>query len=123
MLLSEELRRAVVVQEADDRRETVQEALQRRSGRTEVPDDERAPETERRLAMPRPLSGPRFSTKILVRPSGLEPPREISPPGPSTSYTGARYVRRRPNRSCCAVSRTPRTHLDGRVLPRCCHDG
>jgi len=56
-----------------------------------------------------------------MRPSGLEPPRGNLPTRPSTSYTPARCVRRRPNRPLCGVSRTHRTHLEWRLLPRCCH--
>jgi hypothetical protein len=56
-----------------------------------------------------------------MRPSGLEPPRGNLPTRPSTSYVPARCVRRRPKRPNGAGSRTHRTHLEQRVLPRCCH--
>jgi hypothetical protein len=58
---------------------------------------------------------------LPMRPSGLEPPRGNLPTRPSTSYTGASYVCRRPERPNSARSRTHRTHLEQRVLPRCCH--
>jgi hypothetical protein len=57
----------------------------------------------------------------LMRSSGLEPPRAVKPTRPSTLYTGARWLQKRPNRPNNGVSRTHRTHLEERVLPRCCH--
>jgi hypothetical protein len=56
-----------------------------------------------------------------TRPSGLEPPRGNLPTRPSTSYTDARCCQERPDRPNSARSRTHRTHLEGRVLPRRCH--
>jgi hypothetical protein len=56
-----------------------------------------------------------------MRSSGLEPPRAVKPTRPSTSYSRARCSRERPNRPSSALSRTRRTHMEARVLPRCCH--
>jgi len=57
----------------------------------------------------------------LVRSSGLEPPRAAKPTRPSTSYTRTRCLQERPNRPNSALSRTHRTHIEERVLPRCRH--
>jgi hypothetical protein len=63
-----------------------------------------------------PLSG-----AFRMRPSGLEPPRRNLSTRPSTPYSPARCSQERPNRPNSAVSRTHRTHMEQRVLPRCCH--
>src|SRR5271165_3507524 len=57
-----------------------------------------------------------------MRPSGLEPPRGNLPTRPSTLFGPARSVRQRSDRPISGDSLTRRTHLEQRVLPRCCHD-
>jgi hypothetical protein len=62
-----------------------------------------------------------FSPMMMVRSSGLEPPRAVKPTRPSTPSMSVIYVRGHPDRPLCAVSWTHRTHMDGRLLPNCCH--
>jgi predicted acylesterase/phospholipase RssA len=67
------------------------------------------------------LKAVRGFSRARVCPSRLEPPRGDLSTRPSTSYTADRCVRARPNRPFRGGSRRHRTHLQGRVLPRCCH--
>ena len=59
--------------------------------------------------------------RCCMRSSGLEPPRGKLPTRPSTSYTAARCFQQRPDRPSRALSRTHRTYMEQRVLPRRCH--
>jgi site-specific DNA recombinase len=123
VILSEELRRAAIARETDALTEAVDDALRERAIDS---NGQRPREPEEVLVgagSPSPSWGQGFSQKILVRPSGLEPPRAVKPTRPSTSYTTARYVRRRPGRPNSAGFRTHRTHLEQRLLPKCCHEG
>jgi site-specific DNA recombinase len=90
MLLGEELRRAVVAQEAEELRDSVEEALRRSGSQEPEPGDERPQEAEEPLVGARSIVGPPlgdgFSTKILVRLRGLEPP----PGFPDTDLNRAR---------------------------------
>jgi hypothetical protein len=53
-----------------------------------------------------------------MRSSGLEPPRGKLPTRPSTSYTRARYVRRRLDRPIALVG----GHIGRNWRTECCHD-
>ncbi len=114
-ILGEELRRAVIASAGEKLTEAVDDALRQRGidGHGE-PDDKRPQEPESvpvgAASASRHSWRGGFSPRMMVRSSGLEPPRTIRSTRPSTLSTPARYVRRRPDRPFCAVSRTHRTH-------------
>jgi hypothetical protein len=113
---------------ADDSRSPRQLALASRVKHVRQGSRSSAPLRSRRLvwtaldpaARPKRFESDDFLPRKM-RPSGLEPPRGNLPTRPSTLFTAARCFRWRPNRPIRGVSRTHRTHLEERVLPRCCH--
>jgi site-specific DNA recombinase len=114
VLLGEELRRAVIAQESEELTEAVDEALRQRTIKGEGHDNEQRPQEPERVLVgagaPAPSWGQGLSQDILVRPSGLEPPRTKRSTRPSTSSTDARCVRPCPDRPFCAVFGTHGTY-------------
>jgi hypothetical protein len=87
VILGEELRRAAVAQESEELREAVEEALRGRTGQAEAQNDQRPQEPDLAPVGARPpaLAGRGgFSPTMMVRPSGLEPPRTVRSTRPST---------------------------------------
>ena len=85
----EELHRAIIDQEAETLTDAIRHAERQRDIEShEQPDERRPPEPTPALVgagePPTPSFRGGFSPKILVRPSGLEPPRAVKLTRPST---------------------------------------
>jgi site-specific DNA recombinase len=108
-ILSEELRRAAVSQAEHEFGEVVSETLRERAAQNEQR-PQKSDSTPVGAAPPALAGRGGFSPTMMVRPSGLEPPRTVKSTRPSTSYARAICVRRRPHRPFCPGFRTWRTH-------------
>jgi site-specific DNA recombinase len=101
-LLSEELRRATVSQAEHELEDAIDDVLQERETHNEQRPQE--PNLAPVGAEPPALAGRGgFSPTMMVRPSGLEPPRAVKPTRPSTLFACAICVRPRPDRPFCTV--------------------
>jgi site-specific DNA recombinase len=105
VILGDELRRAVAVREAESLSDAIEQAERNKKRHPREPELALVGATDAA-----PDEGDGWSPNILVRPSGLEPPRGKLPTRPSTLFAHAIYVRPRPDRPFCAGLRTHRTH-------------
>jgi site-specific DNA recombinase len=122
----EELHRAVLDQEAHELTDAIRQAERQRDIQDkEEPDEQRPPEPIPALVgaegPPTPSFGGGFSPKIMVRSSGLEPPRAVKPTRPSTGFAGRRCIRGRPDRPICSVLWIHWTGLEGWMFSKCSH--
>jgi hypothetical protein len=92
VILGEELRRAAIARESEDLKDTIRRAEHEKKRRPREPESVLVGATAAA-----PDWGDGWSPNILVRPSGLEPPRGKLPTRPSTLDARAIYVRRRPD--------------------------
>ncbi len=113
-ILSEELRRAVIARTGEELSKAVDEALRQRGI---APDDERPQEPKSvpvgAVSASRHSWRGGFSPAMMVRSSGLEPPRTMWSIRPLNRIRGCRWVRERSDRSVCGDCWTHRTGLEG----------
>jgi hypothetical protein len=90
-LLSDELRKAAINEEAHETQQAIQDAHRRRN-HNHNDDNESAGDADPLVSSTAPppgsFPGDGFSQKILVRMRGLEPPRELPPHGPEPCASG-----------------------------------
>ena len=79
VILGEELRRAAIAREAEALKDAIERAEHEKKRRPHEPESVLVGATTAAIA-----SGDGWSPNILVRPSGLEPPRAVKPTRPST---------------------------------------
>ena len=110
VILSDELRRAVAAQEAEDLKDAIERAEREQAQRPREPEVVHAGTTTAA-----PDWGGGWSPNILVRSSGLEPPRAVKPTRPST----LRVYQFRHERRGGEYSQRPVSRARGSSSPSC----
>jgi site-specific DNA recombinase len=123
VILGDELRRAAVVQAERELKDVVEEALQRRMAAGLLILNERRPQEPEAALAGADTSTPQrrggFSPNMMVRSSGLEPPRAVKPTRPSTLRVYQFRHERRVREYTCA-QRVSDGHRRSHSKPRPC---